>query len=103
MEQAIQQFVTQTTLHKLALDIPRSVLERMQSWLRTLTERDITTITLRLKKIFLRTQDICELQNFVFNMEINKHQLNIEIGFINKFFHSLIELKALKLWEEQDV
>lgn len=36
-------------------------------------------------------------------METNKHQLNTELGFINKFFNSLIELKAPKLWEEQDV
>lgn len=36
-------------------------------------------------------------------MEISKNQLNIELGFINKLFNSLIKSKALKLWEDQGV
>jgi len=34
---------------------------------------------------------------------IGKHQLITELGFINKFFNFLIEMKAPKLWEEQNV
>lgn len=36
-------------------------------------------------------------------MEINKCHLKIELGFISKLFNSLIEIKAPKLWEEQNV
>jgi len=36
-------------------------------------------------------------------MDIDKHQLITELGFINKLFNSLIDMKAPKLWEEQDV
>jgi len=36
-------------------------------------------------------------------MDINKHQLTTNLRFINKLFNSLIEMKALKLWEEQNV
>jgi len=47
-----------------------------------------------------RIQDISELQDMVFNMDIGKHHLTTELGFINKFFNYLIEMKAPKLWEE---
>jgi len=76
----------------------------MQSWLKALTEKDIATITPRIRIIFLgRIWDICKVQDLVFSMDIHKHQLQIEISFINRFFNSLIELKTFKLWEEQDV
>ena len=76
----------------------------MQSWLRVLIEKDIMAITLRPRKLYLRRiHDLCELQNLVFNMDIGKHQLIRELGFINKLFNYLIEMKASKLWEEQNV
>jgi len=36
-------------------------------------------------------------------MDIGKHQLTTELGFINKNFNSLIEMKTPKLWEEENV
>lgn len=102
--QVIKQFHTQNTLHQLALDTPRSFLEKMQSWLKVLTKKDIAKITIKLRQLYLRRiWDICKLQNLVFNMDIDKHQLITELGFINKLFNSLIDMKAPKLWEEQDV
>lgn len=46
IEQALQQYVTQDTKHKLALSIPKSIIEGMQSWLKALTKKDLATITL---------------------------------------------------------
>ena len=76
----------------------------MQNWLRELTKKDLTTITPRPKKIILRRiKDICNLQYLVFSLDLEKNQLKIEVGFVNKFFHTLIQLKDPKLLEEPDV
>ena len=50
-----------------------------------------------------RIRDISDLQDLVFFLDLEKHQLKIDNNFVNKFFHSLVELKAPKLWEEPDV
>lgn len=47
IKQSIKKFTTQIDLHRLALEIPRSIVERMQSWLRALIEKDIASITPR--------------------------------------------------------
>jgi len=104
IEQVVQKYNSYTTLHKLSLSIPKSRIEGIQNWLRALTEKDLEIITPRTRKTILRrTKDICDLQYLVFALDLEKNQLKIKIGFVNRFFCSLVQLKAPKLWEELDV
>jgi len=71
---------------------------------RVLIEKNLAIITPRPRQTILRRRkDICDLQDLVFFLDLEKHQLKTEIGFVNKFFHSLVQLKAPKLWEEPNV